>query len=67
MKPFRKNLKLVIKIYLYGMYDYFPGVVYSYNDVMLSGVSNSLFHLNTTSFELVYMNFSQMCLLLIHL
>ena len=38
MKPFIPNLKLVINKYLCGMYDYFPGVESSSDDVMLSAM-----------------------------
>ena len=38
IKPFHFKLILVIKKYLCGMYDSFPGVDPSYNDLMLVGM-----------------------------
>ena len=43
MKPFRTNLKLVIKKYLCIWHEYFPGVEYYSNDLMLSEISEYIF------------------------
>ena len=40
MKPFRKNLKFVIKKYLRDIHYTFPGVGSSNNDLMLGETSN---------------------------
>ena len=44
MKPFRKNIKLVLKKKLCSLHHYFPGVESFSNDVMLSGASKYIFY-----------------------
>ena len=61
MKPFRYNLELVIKKYVCSLHDLFPGVDYSSNDQVLSGMSNYIYSYNYISiFFIVYLYFTQM-------
>ena len=54
MKPLRKNLKLFIKEYLYGMNGYLPGVQSPYNDDMLKVMSKYLliFHCENVIYDI---------------
>ena len=59
MKPFRRNLKVVINKYLCGMHKFSPCVDFSSNDGMLIGMSEYIYFypLNTINFEFLHMMF----------
>ena len=59
MKPFRTNPNLVINQHFCSLNDSFAGVDSSYNDIMLSVMSEyiCLYNFNTIRFEYLYMTF----------
>ena len=63
MKPFRTNLKLVMKKYFCSLHKPYPGVDYFSNDFILSETIKYIFlyNLNTISFEYIYVFFKLKC------
>ena len=59
MKPFRTNLRLVMKKYLCGMHAIFPGVDYSYNRVIFNVTIKYLlyFHCETIASDFFMVTF----------
>ena len=55
MKQFLTNMKLVINKYLCRWHKYFPGVDYSSNNIMLSGISKYISPQNYISIWFVFL------------